>query len=337
MDYEKHRASMRTSSKLIKIFSVGVLTLFASFIFFIIIIKFSDIRPMIVWGSKLFTDYELSINGPLNIKVFPELSLHAKRASIKHKADYLAQDFINIEEIYVRLDSKKLILNNTADAIIKLNQFNMNIELEADGKTNLDRIFSANTNVIGQLSGNIELGGEASSIGFLKENLSGSIDIILNEGKWLGIDIWHRLRTARAIYKRENSPEMQSHDLKGTFSLRANGTVLKSIFINNVFTVDMPFTSIIGQGNISLLDGIFDYSIDAKFEKELQSVLQLSDEELFDFSEGTMPIRVHNKDKTVSFRPDIEGIFRNQVERSLLKQDDILNKSIKQRLLNQLR
>jgi len=39
----------------------------------------------------------------------------------------------------------------------------------------------------------------------------------------------------------------------------------------------------------------------------------------------------------VSFRPDIEGIFRHQVERSLLNQGDILNKSIKQRLLNQLR
>ena len=328
---------MRTSSKLIRIFSVGVVTLFTSVVFFIIIIKFSDTRPLIAWGSKFFTGYELHIKGPLNVKIFPELSLHAKDASMQHESDHSTRDSLNFPEIYFRLNSKKLILNNTVDINIKLNQFNMNIELEADGKTNLDQIFSANTNVIGQLSGNIELGGEASSIGLLKENLGGSLDVILNEGKWLGVDIWHKLRTARAIYKREDPPETQLHDLKDVFSLHANGTVLNSIFINNVFTVEMPFTSIIGQGKVNLSNGILDYSIDAKFDKELQSILQLSDEEYFDFSQGTMPIRVRNEGNMVSFRPDIEGIFRHQVERSLLNQGDILNESIKQRLLNQLR
>jgi len=325
---------MRTLSKLIKIFSVGVLALLASII---IIIKFSDARPLITWGSKFFTGYALHINGPLSVKVFPELSLHAKNTSIQQESNCSTKNLINIQEIYFRLNSKKLILNNTVDVNIKLNQFNMNIELEADGKTNLDQIFSANTNVIGQLSGNIELGGEASSIGLLKENLGGSLDVILNEGKWLGVDIWHKLRTARAIYKREDPPETQLHDLKDVFSLHANGTVLNSIFINNVFTVEMPFTSIIGQGKVNLSNGILDYSIDAKFDKELQSILQLSDEEYFDFSQGTMPIRVRNEGNMVSFRPDIEGIFRHQVERSLLNQGDILNESIKQRLLNQLR
>ncbi len=101
--------------------------------------------------------------------------------------------------------------------------------------------------------------------------------------------------------------------------------------------MEMPFTSIIGQGKVNLSNGILDYSIDAKFDKELQSILQLSDEEYFDFSQGTMPIRVRNEGNMVSFRPDIEGIFRHQVERSLLNQGDILNESIKQRLLNQLR
>ena len=328
---------MRTSSKLIRIFSVGVLTLFTSVVFFIIIIKFSDTRPLIAWGSKFFTGYELRIKGPLNVKIFPELSLHAKDASMQHESDHSTRDSLSFSEIYFRLNSKKLILNNTVDINIKLNQFNMNIELESDGKTNLDRMFSTNTNVIGQLSGNIELSGEAKTIGQLKENLSGSLDVMLNKGKWLGIDIWHKLRTARAIYKREDAPETQSHDLMGVFSLRANGTVLNKIFINNVFAVDMPFTSITGQGKVSLSDGIFNYSIVATFDKELQSILQLSDEEYFDFSEGTMPIRVRNEDNMVSFRPDIEGIFRHQVERSLLNQGDILNKSIKQRLLNQLR
>ena len=328
---------MRTSSKLIRIFSVGVLTLFTSVVFFIIIIKFSDTRPLIAWGSKFFTGYELRIKGPLNVKIFPELSLHAKDASMQHESDHSTRDSLNFPEIYFRLNSKKLILNNTVDINIKLNQFNMNIELESDGKTNLDRMFSTNTNVIGQLSGNIELDGEAKTIGQLKENLSGSLDITLNQGKWLGIDIWHKLRTARAIYKREDAPETQLHDLMGVFSLRANGTVLNKIFINNLFAVDMPFTSITGQGKVSLSDGIFNYSIVATFDKELQSILQLSDEEYFDFSEGTMPIRVRNEDNMVSFRPDIEGIFRHQVERSLLNQGDILNKSIKQRLLNQLR
>ena len=96
----------------------------------------------------------------------------------------------------------------------------------------------------------------------------------------------------------------------------------------------MPYTLIHGRGELSLIDGLFDYSLRATFEKGLTSILNLSEDESLDFSSATLPIRVRSDGKTVTFRPDIEEIFRDEVESTLNKQNDNLKNKIRNNLFN---
>jgi len=63
--------------------------------------------------------------------------------------------------------------------------------------------------------------------------------------------------------------------------------------------------------------------------------LKMTDEEFLDFSNEPLPIRVRNQDGKLEFRPDIENIFRIDVEDTLLKQEERLRESIRKNLIYQ--
>ena len=54
----------------------------------------------------------------------------------------------------------------------------------------------------------------------------------------------------------------------------------------------------------------------------------MTNDEFLDFSEKPLPIRVTNQSGTLELRPDIENIFRNDVEDTLNKQEERLKESI---------
>ena len=78
-----------------------------------------------------------------------------------------------------------------------------------------------------------------------------------------------------------------------------------------------------------------DYSIQAIFDEELKSALKMTHEEFLDFSEKPLPIRVRNQSGSLELRPDIEKIFRNDVEDTLNKQEERLKESIRKNLIYQ--
>ena len=112
-----------------------------------------------------------------------------------------------------------------------------------------------------------------------------------------------------------------------------NRYVIKnSIFVNDVFKMTMPFTEIDGTGTVNLYNGEIDYSIEAFFQPQLQEILNLSESEYLDFSTDPVPIKIRNNSGDITFRPDIEKIFRDEVEGNLLKHEDIFNDMIKMNL-----
>ena len=94
----------------------------------------------------------------------------------------------------------------------------------------------------------------------------------------------------------------------------------------------MPFTEINGTGTINLYNGEIDYSIEAFFKPQLKEILNLSESEYLDFSNDPVPIKIRNNSGNITFRPDIEKIFRDEVEGNLLKHEDIFNDMIKMNL-----
>lgn len=323
--------------KIKSLFTV-ILTLLAglsvSLLFCALLVTSIDVRPLVIQSVHLFSDYKLQIEEPVYVDIYPELNLKITGLSLSEKKLDQMTDFVEIGRIDFTLDTALLMSEGQFISNINLQEIDLHLRLVSDQLTNLDRALASNTNLIGRMTGEISLSGEGNSISDLMDNLNGKMNIELTEGKWLSYDIWHQLRVARSIYKREDAPELPITKNNDTFSIKASGPIESSIFKNADFFMKMPYTLIHGRGELNLIDGLFDYSLRATFEKGLTSILNLSEDESLDFSSATLPIRVRNDGESVTFRPDIEEIFRDEVESTLNKQNDGLKNKIMNNLFN---
>ena len=301
---------------------------------FALLLASVDVRPLIIHSTHLFSEYKLQIKEPVYVDLYPELNLQITGLVLREESLNQMTDFIQIGHLDLTLDTALLMSERQFISDINLQEIDLHLHLVNDKLTNLDRIFSSNTNIIGRIMGEISVTGEGNSIPALMKNLNGKMNMKLTEGKWLHYDIWHQLRVARSIYKREDSPAPSSTKNDNTFNIKVSGPIEDSVFKNADFLMEMPYTLIRGRGEISLIDGLFDYSLRATFEKELTSILNLSEDESLDFASAALPIRVRNDGKSVTFRPDIEEIFRDEVESTLNKQNDDLKNKIINNLFN---
>ena len=293
-----------------------------------------DIRSLLTRAVGLITDYELQIDEPVYVDLLPDLKLQIKNLTLDDQAIDSPKNFIGIGDFYLSMSTKHLLLEHEYIVDMEFNNIDLNIQMRPDEITNLDQLLTINSNIIGRITGHVMLNGQGENIDSFTRGLNGFADLKLDDGRWLDDDIWQQLRTARSIYKREDSPERTINKTSNIFSIETIGSINDGVFKSQDFVMKLPFTLITGRGDVSLVDGSFDYSVRAKLNEDLNSVLDLSDDELLDFSNGSIPIRVRGGDGSVSFRPDIEEIFRDEVESTFKDQSDRIKDAIKNHLLN---
>ena len=61
--------------------------------------------------------------------------------------------------------------------------------------------------ITGTINGHFALQGAGPTVNAIQRDLDGTIAISLENGAWEGTDIWHQLRTARAMFRQEPRPE----------------------------------------------------------------------------------------------------------------------------------
>ena len=293
-----------------------------------------DIRSLLTRAVGLITDYELQIDEPVYVDLLPDLKLQIKNLTLDDQAIDSPKNFIEIGDFYLSMSTKHLLLEHEYIVDMEFSNIDLNIQMRPDEITNLDQLLTINSNIIGRITGHVMLNGQGENIDSFTRGLNGFADLKLDDGRWLDDDIWQQLRTARSIYKREDSPERTINKTSNIFSIETIGSINDGVFKSQDFVMKLPFTLITGRGDVSLVDGSFDYSVRAKLNEDLNSVLDLSDDELLDFSNGSIPIRVRGGDGSVSFRPDIEEIFRDEVESTFKDQSDRIKNAIKNHLLN---
>ena len=293
-----------------------------------------DIRSLLTRAVGLITDYELQIDEPVYVDLLPDLKLQIKNLTLDDQAIDSPKNFIGIGDFYLSMSTKHLLLEHEYIVDMEFSNIDLNIQMRPDEITNLDQLLTINSNIIGRITGHVMLNGQGENIDSFTRGLNGFADLKLDDGRWLDDDIWQQLRTARSIYKREDSPERTINKTSNIFSIETIGSINDGVFKSQDFVMKLPFTLITGRGDVSLVDGSFDYSVRAKLNEDLNSVLDLSDDELLDFSNGSIPIRVRGGDGSVSFRPDIEEIFRDEVESTFKDQSDRIKNAIKNHLLN---
>ena len=300
------------ANRVFKTISLSFSAILIFILFLMMVAKFSDVRPFISWGSKTFSNYQIRIQEPLDVSYFPDFEVSTKNILLVKNKDAIIQ----LNNIDFQLDSKRLVTEGLFIINLNINEFTLDIK----------------SNLSGSITGQIDLNGQGNSWGELKQNLYGNLRFIMDNGRWHDNDIWYNLRLARSIYKRDETPLPLNHEILQDFTINASGSIKNSIFVNDVFKMTMPFTEIDGTGTINLNNGEIDYSIEAFFKPQLKEILNLSESEYLDFSNDPVPIKIRNNNGDITFRPDIEKIFRDEVEGNLLKHEDIFNDMIKMNL-----
>ncbi len=187
-------------------------------------------------------------------------------------------------------------------------------------------------NITGTISGGFALGGAGQTLSAIRKDLDGNMSFELVDGAWEGTDVWHQLRSARAIYRQEPAPEANLPARTEFSTVTATGVVTDGIFRNNDFFAELPFLQLTGGGMVDLNTTEVDYAMEVRVLDRPEFMAGATEEELADFTETVVPLKITGLLSSPSVRPDIEGIFRGRVDDAIEEKKE----ELKNQLLNRL-
>ena len=188
-------------------------------------------------------------------------------------------------------------------------------------------------NVTGTVNAGFELAGAGGTLSSLTSDLDGALRFDLSDGEWQGVDVWHQIRSARALFKREPAPAARTPARTEFTSITLSGPVADGVFQSDDLLAQLPFLRITGGGAVNLAERSIDYSVQARVLENPEFASVASEDELNDFTQALIPIRISGSLAEPSFRPDIEGIFRQEVERAIDEKKEELKEDLLNRLL----
>ncbi len=188
-------------------------------------------------------------------------------------------------------------------------------------------------NISGTINGGFILSGAGQTLSAIRSDLDGSMSIELADGAWEGIDVWHRLRSARALFRQEPAPEPTLPARTKFSSVTATGVVTNGIFQNNDFRADLPFLQLTGAGIVDLNTTEVDYGLQVRVLDRPEFMAGATAAELEDFTETVVPLKITGLMSSPSVKPDIGGIFRGQVEEALEEKKQELKKDLLNRII----
>lgn len=290
-----------------------------------------------VAGSDADDDFEIPVELIRSINARGKLQLQS--------AQFADMQFTNIQ-LGLTSGGGKLRLNPLSAALFD-GTYTGDVQIDASGKTpslsmnekvadvNLQPLGKAmfdREQISGTINGGFVLKSSGPTLSAMRRNLNGNMTFELADGAWQGVDLWYQLRTARALYRREEPPAKREPARTDFSSVIATGVVTNGVFANNDLRADMPFLQVTGQGTVDFVSAEMDYSLRARVLERPEFLKGASDAELAEFTEALIPVKVRGPISSPSVRPDIEAMFRDQVEDKLKQTGD----DLKKRLLDKL-
>ncbi len=255
-------------------------------------------------------------------------------------------EFTNLE-VGLRSRNGKLRLNPLAaelydgtydgdvriDASQDIPSISVDEKLQGVNLSSLAKSMFDQDNISGTINGTFALSGAGRNLAAIRQDLDGNISLELVDGAWEGIDVWYELRAARAMFRQEPAPEPSLPARTEFTSVSATGTVTDGIFENDDLLIKLPFLQLTGKGFIDLPAGQVDYGVEARVFDNPELMAGVTEAELADFTKTVVPIRISGALNSPSVRPDIEAVFRQQVEGALEEQKEELKNLLFDKLL----
>lgn len=221
------------------------------------------------------------------------------------------------------------------DASGQLPALSLDERVESVQLTPLATAMFEQENLSGTINGNFKLNARGETLSAMRSKLNGTMAFELKDGAWEGTDLWYQLRRARALYRQEAPPQASDPPRTEFSSVIASGTVTDGVFENKDLLAELPFLQLTGNGTVNLVAGEVDYALQARVLERPEFVRGASEEELAEFTEALIPVRIRGPLTDPTVRPDIEAMFRKEVEDTLQKKGDELKKRLLDRLVPQ--
>ena len=105
-----------------------------------------------------------------------------------------------------------------------------------------------NDKVSGTIRGSFVLAGAGATLSAIQRDLDGNLSFELLDGQINGTDLWHQIRSARALFRGEQAPVARVPPRTEFSSIRVSGPVQNGVFSNNDFLAELPFLRMTGNG-----------------------------------------------------------------------------------------
>ena len=169
-------------------------------------------------------------------------------------------------------------------------------------------------NVTGAIEGSFVLAGRGSDIAAIQRSLSGDMSIELRDGAFVGTDIWYELRRARAVLKGEQAPTAVLPAKTEFNSMRMTGVVANGVLSSDDFFAELPFMQLTGSGRVNIPAGTINYAMDARILGRPEFLQNATPEELDEFTEAVIPLKITGPIASPSIKPDLEKLLKKRVE-----------------------
>lgn len=203
------------------------------------------------------------------------------------------------------------------DAAGKTPVLSVNEKIQDVNLANLAGAMFKKDNITGTISGGFNLTGRGQDMAAVQQSLAGNMSFQLNDGAYEGTDIWYELRRARALLKGGATPEPSLPPSTKFSSVSASGVVTDGVMRNDDLVAELPFMRLSGSGNVDLAAATVDYGLVARVLERPDALEGVTEEELDDFTEAVIPLKITGSLSSPSVKPDVEKLLKKQVEKEL--------------------
>ena len=172
-------------------------------------------------------------------------------------------------------------------------------------------------NVTGTINGAFRLSGRGDDLAAIQRSLDGTMSMELIEGTWEGTDVWYELRRARALLKKEEAPEPELPARTRFSNVSMSGPVTDGVFRNDNLSAQLPFMRLTGKGEVDFAAAEIDYQLTARILERPEFIEGASEEELDEFTEAVIPLRISGPLADPSIKPDIEEALKEEVKKKV--------------------
>ena len=173
--------------------------------------------------------------------------------------------------------------------------------------------------VTGSINGTFELTGRGNDLGAIQSSLQGQMSFELLDGAWEGTDVWYELRRARALLKKEEVPEPTLPARTPFSSVTASGPVTDGVFRNDDLLAELPFMQLTGNGSMDLPAATINYNMTARVFERPEFDEGATAEELDEFTEAVIPLKITGPLASPSIKPDIQKMLKKEAEKEVKK------------------